>query len=196
VLEVATICVQKGSNPARHIHPFCFPISVNNKHSLLQSILTHFPTILRELTHYTNTHEQQPYCVRTLDQMTERSAEARVRQKTGWLAGGPLLHVATIRHTTDTFLFISHITNILLFRFCCNIFSFVRIIKEMLGSVASGTPCTIAFYMHCVPGSCNQKNDTLNQISAASKLPHTVTFLMYTLEVHGSNVGCGTSYPK
>ena len=34
--------------------------------------------------------------------MTERSAERRVRQETGWLAGGPLLSVTTIRHTTDT----------------------------------------------------------------------------------------------
>ena len=30
-------------------------------------------------------------------------AERRVRQETGWLAGGPLLLVATIRHTTDTY---------------------------------------------------------------------------------------------
>ena len=36
-------------------------------------------------------------------------------------------------HTTDTFLFISHTTNVLLFKFRCNIFMSV--------SVASGTPC-------------------------------------------------------
>jgi len=30
---------------------FCFPISANNKHSLLQSIPIHFPTILCELIH-------------------------------------------------------------------------------------------------------------------------------------------------
>ena len=48
---------------------------------------------------------------------------------------------ATIRRTTDTFLFISHTTNVLLFKFRCNIFIGVRIIKEMPGSVASGTPC-------------------------------------------------------
>jgi len=40
---------------------------------------------------------------------------------------------------TDTFLFISHTTNILLFKFRCNIFIGLRIIKEMPGSVASGT---------------------------------------------------------
>ena len=44
-------------------------------------------------------------------------------------------------HTTDTFLFISHTTNVLLFKFRCNIFIGVRIIKEMPGSVASGTFC-------------------------------------------------------
>jgi hypothetical protein len=86
-------------------------------------------------------HEQQPYCVSTLSQMTEKSAERRVRQDTGWLAGGPLLRVATIEQTTDTFLFISHTTNLLLFKFRCNIFIGVRIIKEMPGLVASGTLC-------------------------------------------------------
>ena len=44
-------------------------------------------------------------------------------------------------HTTDTFLFISHTPNVLLFKFRCNIFICVRIIKEMPGSVASGTYC-------------------------------------------------------
>jgi hypothetical protein len=33
--------------------------------------------------------------------------------------------------------------NVLLFKFRCNIFIGVRIIKEMPDSVASGTPCTI-----------------------------------------------------
>ena len=42
-------------------------------------------------------------------------------------------------HTTDTFLFISRTTNLLLFKFRCHIFIGVRIIKEMSGSVASGT---------------------------------------------------------
>ena len=44
-----------------------------------------------------------------------------------------------IAMTTDTFLFICHTTNVLLFKFRCNIFMGVRIIKEMPGSVASGT---------------------------------------------------------
>jgi hypothetical protein len=85
------------------LYRFCFPISANNnKHSLLQNIPIHFPTILCELTHYTNSHQQQPYCIGTLSQMTERSAERRIRQEIGWLAGGPLLRVPTIRSTTDT----------------------------------------------------------------------------------------------
>jgi len=43
--------------------------------------------------------------------------------------------------TTDTFLFISHTTNVLLFKFRCNIFIGVRVIKKMPDSVASGTLC-------------------------------------------------------
>ena len=46
-------------------------------------------------------------------------------------------------YTTDTFLFISHTTNVFLLKVRCNIFIGVRIIKEMSGSVASGTPCSI-----------------------------------------------------
>ena len=115
--------------------------SANNKHSLLQIIPIYFPTIPCELTHYTNTHEQKPYCVGTLSQKKKRSAERCVRQETGWLAGGPLLCVATIRRTADTFLFISHTTNVLLFKFLSSIVIGVRIIKEMPGAVASGTLC-------------------------------------------------------
>jgi hypothetical protein len=78
--EVATICFQTGLNPARHILEIpCF-LSAGNILLLLQSMPIHFPTTLCELTHYTNTHGQQPYCVGTLSQMTERSAERRVRQ--------------------------------------------------------------------------------------------------------------------
>jgi hypothetical protein len=46
-------------------------------------------------------------------------------------------------HTTDTYLFISHTTNVPLFKFLCNILIGVRIIKEMPGSVASGTHCIL-----------------------------------------------------
>jgi len=64
----------------------------------------------------------------------------------GWLADRCSMSQqlgAPHTHTTDTFLFISHATNVLLFSFHCNIFVGVRIIKEMSGSVASGTPCII-----------------------------------------------------
>jgi hypothetical protein len=64
------------------------------------------------------------------------------------IIGGPLLRVATIRRTTDTFLFISHTTNVPLFKFRCIIFMGVRIIKEMPGSIASGTP-----YTNSMPGT-------------------------------------------
>jgi hypothetical protein len=59
-------------------------------------------------------------------------------------------------HTTDTFIFISHTTNVLLFKFRCSIFIGVRIIKEMPGSVASGTHCSYEYIpvayetMHCM----------------------------------------------
>jgi hypothetical protein len=75
--------------------------------------------------------------------MTERSAERRVRQEIGWLAGGPLLRVPTIRRTTDIhYRHISHTTNVLLFKFRCNIVIGVKITKELPGLVGSGTPCT------------------------------------------------------
>ena len=53
----------------------------------------------------------------------------------------PLMRILqrNLKRTTDTFLFISHTTNVLLFKFRCNIFIGVRIIREIPGSVASGT---------------------------------------------------------
>jgi hypothetical protein len=50
----------------------------------------------------------------------------------------PLMRILqrNLKQTTDTFLFISHTTNVPLFKFHCNIFIGVRIIKEMPGSVA------------------------------------------------------------
>ena len=53
-------------------------------------------------------------------------------------------------NTTDTFLFISHTTNVLIFNFRCNIFIGVRIIKEMPSSVASGTHCVCVCVYICV----------------------------------------------
>jgi len=54
------------------------------------------------------------------------------------------------RHTLDTFLFISHTTNILLFKSCCNIVIGFRIIKEMPGLVGSGTPCILYVYLYFI----------------------------------------------
>jgi hypothetical protein len=55
----------------------------------------------------------------------------------------PLMRILqrNLKRTTDTFILISHTTNVLLFKFRRNIFTGVTIIKEMLGSVASGTHC-------------------------------------------------------
>jgi len=50
--------------------------------------------------------------------------------------GGHFQHVLWCHH-------ISHTTNILLFKFRCNVFIGVRIIKEMPGSVSSGTLCIL-----------------------------------------------------
>jgi hypothetical protein len=52
--------------------------------------------------------------------------------------GGHFQEMLQCRH-------ISHTTNLLLFKFCCNIFIRVRIIKEMSGSVVSGTPCSLNY---------------------------------------------------
>jgi hypothetical protein len=56
----------------------------------------------------------------------------------------PLMRILqrNFKRTTDTFLFISHTTNVPMFKFRCNIFIGVGIIKEMPGSVESGTQCT------------------------------------------------------
>ena len=55
----------------------------------------------------------------------------------------PLMRILqrNLKRTTDTFLFISHTTNVLLFKFRCNIFIGVRMIKEMPVAVPSGTHC-------------------------------------------------------
>ena len=55
----------------------------------------------------------------------------------------PLMRILqrNLKRTSDTFLSIFHATNVLLFKFRCNNFIGVRIIKEMPGSVASGTYC-------------------------------------------------------
>jgi len=68
-------------------------------------------------------------------------------------------------HTTDTFVFISHTTNVILFKTRCNIFIGFRIIKEMPGSVGSGTPCV---YLQWMRNQENRKiygrNEKFNQV--------------------------------
>ena len=55
----------------------------------------------------------------------------------------PLMRIwqRNLKRTRDTFLFISHTTKLFLFKFLCNVFIGVRIIKEMPGSVASEPHC-------------------------------------------------------
>jgi len=73
------------------------------------------------------------------------------------------------KRTTETFPFISHTTNVLLFKFRCNIFIGVRIIKEMPGSVASGTHCIyIYIYIQGVPGG---KDLTSGECSLGQTVP-------------------------
>ena len=108
-------------------------------HSVI-TMLTRLSLTLATIIHFT-THILFLHNVTTELQNTVCPTRYRTR-----LAGGPLLRVATIRRSTDTFLFISHTTNVLLFKFRCNIFIGVRIIKEMPGSVASGTHCIKLYY--------------------------------------------------
>jgi len=55
-----------------------------------------------------------------------------------------------LKRTTDTFVFISHKPNALLFKFRCNIFIGVSIIKEMPGSLPSGKHCVCMCVCVCV----------------------------------------------
>jgi hypothetical protein len=81
---------------------------------------THYRHTLQ--THTTDTHYRHALQTRTTDTHYRHTLQT---------------------HTTDTLLFISHTTNVLLFKFRCNIFFSFRIIKEIPGSVASGTLCII-----------------------------------------------------
>jgi len=93
-----------------------------------------------------------------------------VRQEAGRLAGWLADHYSMSQqlgalqtHTTDTFHFISHTTNVLLFKFRCNIFIGVRTIKEMAGSVASGTSCITPLFL-------TQRTQTCSNFVAISSL--------------------------
>ena len=76
-----------------------------------------------------------------------------------------------LKRTTDTFLFISHTTNVLLFKFRCNIFIGVRIIKEMPGSVTSGTPYkrTFSFNISAISVSSRIQLDITSRLTEFSE---------------------------
>ena len=85
-------------------------------------------------------------------------------------------------HMTDTFLFISHTTNVLLFKSRCNIFIGFRIIKEMPGLVGSGTPCIM-----CLLALENKVQ--FNNMLVVLKKPNNIlnSYLWFT-EYHISNM--------
>jgi len=95
---VATICVQTGLNPARHIleRP-CQYVRCHGMNFFGDVCFQGVYGSLFVLVNKTN-HEQN----KTNPLPNDRSAEKRVREETGWLAGGPMLRVATIRRTADT----------------------------------------------------------------------------------------------
>jgi hypothetical protein len=66
--------------------------------------------------------------------MTERSAERRVRQETGWLAVGPLLRVPTIRRTTHIHTLQTHCSSFLTQRMysCSNLVAISSLVLELL----------------------------------------------------------------
>ena len=108
---------------------------------------THYRHALQ--THTTDTHYRHALQTHTTDTHYRHALQTHTTHTTGTHYRHTLQARTTDTHyrhalqtrTTDTFLFISHKTNVLLFKFRCNIFTGVRTIKEMPGSVASGTPC-------------------------------------------------------
>ena len=107
---------------------------------------THYRHSLQ--THTTDTHYRHPLQTRTTDTHTTdtnyihalqtHTTDTHYRHTLQTHTTDTHYRHTHYRHTsTDTFLFISHTTHVLLFR--CNIFIGVRIIKEIPGPVASGT---------------------------------------------------------
>ena len=77
------------------------------------------------------------YCHRVSTQLQLTNIQCvPLATEPGWLADRCSVSQqlgALQTHITDTFLFISHTTNLLLFKFRCSIFIGIRIIKEMPG---------------------------------------------------------------
>ena len=86
--------------------------------------------------------------------------------------GGHFQHMLWCRH-------ISHTTNVLLFKFRCNIFIGGTIIKEMPGSAESGTLCTI---IHGVITHTTKFNN-----KSLSSPPNTTVFLQKVATRFGHN---------
>jgi len=86
-----------------------------------------------------------------------------------------------LKRTTEIFLFISHTTNLLLLKFRCNIFIGVRIIKEMPGSVASGTYCRFRvsydFFKSTITWAVHVTNQLLLALKARDLLYKSLTLI-------------------
>ena len=105
---------------------------------------THYRHTLQ--THYRHTHYRHTLQTHTTDTHYRHTLQTHYRHT---LQTHTLQTNTTDTHTTDTFLFISHTMNVLLFKFRWNILIGVRIIKEMPGSVASGTLCINTTEIYC-----------------------------------------------
>ena len=108
----------------------------NNQAHYRHTLQTHTTDTLQ--THTTDTHYSHTLQTRTTDTHYRHALQTHTTDTTDTHCRYTLQ-----THTTDTFLFISHTTNVLLFKFRCNIFIGVRIFKETPGSVESGTPCVL-----------------------------------------------------
>jgi hypothetical protein len=124
----------------------CVPLATELGISL--HILLLMKILQRNLKHATDTHYRHALQTRTTDTLQTHYRHALQTHTTDTLQTrtADTYYRHTLQtHTTDTFVFISHTTNVLLFKFRCNIFIGVRIIKEMPGSVASGTLCIMRY---------------------------------------------------
>jgi len=72
------------------LYQFCFPISANNKHLLLQSIPIHFPAILCEFTHtLTLTNNNRIVQAPSAKWLRDQQKGASGRKQAGWWTAAP-----------------------------------------------------------------------------------------------------------